>query len=123
MFSIPLAKPEFKTAQAQQRPSIDANFAQHHANGNTLDDTIAEAKRYKDMGYLAIRLQSGVPGLASTYGVSKDKLYYEPADAAKPTENVWSTIKYLPTVPKLKWSSVLTAATADVSVIPYPSST
>ena len=29
----------------------------------------------------------------------------------------------LPTVPNLKWSSVLTAATADVSVIPYPSST
>ncbi len=53
------------------------------------------------MGYKAIRLQSGVPGLASTYGVSKDKLYYEPADAAKPTENVWSTSKYMPTVPKL----------------------
>lgn len=72
-----------------------------HANGNTIDETIEQAKRYKELGYLAIRLQSGVPGLASTYGVSKDKLYYEPADAARPTENVWSTIKYLPTVPKL----------------------
>ncbi|GFE83833.1 D-mannonate dehydratase CC0532 [Steroidobacter agaridevorans] len=72
-----------------------------HANGKDLDETIAQAKKYKEMGYKAIRLQSGVPGLASTYGVSKDKLYYEPADAAKPTENVWSTIKYLPTVPKL----------------------
>ena len=29
----------------------------------------------------------GVPGLASTYGVSKDKLFYEPADAELPTEN------------------------------------
>lgn len=72
-----------------------------HANGNTLDETIEQARHYKEMGYLAIRLQSGVPGLASTYGVSKDKLYYEPADAARPTENVWSTSKYLPTVPKL----------------------
>jgi mannonate dehydratase len=72
-----------------------------HANGKTLDETIEQAKHYKEMGYLAIRLQSGVPGLASTYGVSKDKLYYEPADAALPSENVWSTIKYLPTVPKL----------------------
>jgi mannonate dehydratase len=72
-----------------------------HANGKDIDETIAQAKKYKEMGYKAIRLQSGVPGLASTYGVSKDKLYYEPADAAKPTENVWSTIKYLPTVPKL----------------------
>ncbi|MFC4308787.1 D-mannonate dehydratase ManD [Steroidobacter flavus] len=72
-----------------------------HANGNDLDETIAQAKKYKEMGYKAIRLQSGVPGLASTYGVSKDKLYYEPADAAKPTENVWSTSRYMPTVPKL----------------------
>jgi len=72
-----------------------------HANGATIDDTIAEAKRYQAMGYKAVRLQSGVPGLASTYGVSRDKLFYEPADAALPTENVWSTAKYLPTVPKL----------------------
>lgn len=72
-----------------------------HANGKDIDETLAQAKKYQEMGYKAIRLQSGVPGLASTYGVSKDKLYYEPADATKPTENVWSTIKYLPTVPKL----------------------
>jgi len=72
-----------------------------HANGGTLEETVAEAKRYQAMGYKAIRLQSGVPGLASTYGVSGDKLFYEPADARLPTENVWSTHKYLPTVPRL----------------------
>ena len=72
-----------------------------HANGGTLEETIAEALRYQAMGYKAIRLQSGVPGLASTYGVSRDKLFYEPADARLPTENVWSTHKYLPTVPTL----------------------
>ena len=72
-----------------------------HANGGTLEETIAEALRYQTMGYKAIRLQSGVPGLATTYGVSRDKLFYEPADARLPTENVWSTHKYLPTVPKL----------------------
>jgi mannonate dehydratase len=72
-----------------------------HANGATIEDTINEALNYKAMGYKAIRLQTGVPGLPSTYGVSKDKLFYEPADAAIPTENVWSTSKYLPTVPKL----------------------
>jgi mannonate dehydratase len=72
-----------------------------HANGATIEDTINEALNYQAMGYKAIRLQTGVPGLPSTYGVSKDKLFYEPADAALPTENVWSTSKYLPTVPKL----------------------
>ncbi len=72
-----------------------------HANGATVDETVAEARRYQAMGYRAIRLQTGVPGLASTYGVSGDKLFYEPADAALPTENVWSTSKYMPTVPRL----------------------
>jgi mannonate dehydratase len=72
-----------------------------HANGANIEETVAEAVRYQEMGYKAIRLQTGVPGLASTYGVSKDKLFYEPADAALPTENVWSTSRYMPTVPKL----------------------
>jgi mannonate dehydratase len=72
-----------------------------HANGTTIEETVAEAQKYKAEGYKAIRLQSGVPGLASTYGVSKDKKYYEPADADLPTENVWSTVKYMRTVPEL----------------------
>ncbi len=72
-----------------------------HANGQTIEETIAEARKYQAMGYKAIRLQTGIPGMKSTYGVSRDKLFYEPADAANPTENVWSTVKYLPTVPKL----------------------
>ena len=72
-----------------------------HANGQTIEDTVAEARRYRDLGYTAIRLQAGVPGLASTYGVSRDKMYYEPADASLPTENLWSTPKYLKSVPDL----------------------
>jgi mannonate dehydratase len=72
-----------------------------HANGQTVEETIAEARRYRDLGYTAIRLQAGVPGLASTYGVSRDKMYYEPADGALPTENVWSTPKYMASVPPL----------------------
>lgn len=72
-----------------------------HANGTTIEETVAEAKKYKAEGYKAIRLQSGIPGLKSTYGVSKDKKYYEPADADLPTENVWSTVKYMRTVPEL----------------------
>jgi mannonate dehydratase len=72
-----------------------------HANGQTIEETLESAKRYKEMGYKAIRLQSGVPGLKSTYGVSKDKMFYEPADADLPTENVWSTSKYMRSVPDL----------------------
>src|SRR3954463_1274042 len=72
-----------------------------HANGKDVDETIANALHYKKQGYKAIRLQSGVPGLASTYGVSKDRYFYEPADADLPTENAWSSEKYLRSVPPL----------------------
>jgi mannonate dehydratase len=72
-----------------------------HANGASIDDTINAALEYRAQGYRAIRLQCGVPGMASTYGVSKDRYFYEPADADLPTENVWSTSKYLRVVPEL----------------------
>jgi len=72
-----------------------------HANGETIEETIDAALAYREQGYKAIRLQSGVPGLASTYGVSKDRYFYEPADAALPSENVWSTEKYMRSVPPL----------------------
>lgn len=72
-----------------------------HANGASIDATVDAALEYQEQGYKAIRLQSGVPGLASTYGVSKDKYFYEPADGSLPTENVWSTEKYLRSVPPL----------------------
>jgi len=72
-----------------------------HANGKDVAETIENAQIYQGQGYKAIRLQSGVPGLASTYGVSKDRYFYEPADADLPTENVWSSEKYLRSVPPL----------------------
>ncbi|PZU61234.1 MAG: bifunctional D-altronate/D-mannonate dehydratase [Sphingobium sp.] len=72
-----------------------------HANGTTVEDTIRVALEYQAQGYKAIRLQCGVPGMASTYGVSKDKYFYEPADADLPTENVWNTSKYMRIVPEL----------------------
>ena len=72
-----------------------------HANGETIKDAIEQARSYVAMGYKAVRLQCGVPGLASTYGVSKDRLFYEPADADIPTENLWSSEKYLRVAPEL----------------------
>ncbi|WP_116091354.1 D-mannonate dehydratase ManD [Sphingomonas crusticola] len=69
-----------------------------HANGASIEETIENALLYKEQGYKAIRIQSGVPGLASTYGVSKDRYFYEPADADLPTENVWSSEKYMRSV-------------------------
>ncbi len=79
----------------------DACMVYAHANGTTINDTIAVAKAEQAKGYKAIRLQCGVPGLASTYGVAKHGARYEPADADLPSESVWSTEKYLRVVPEL----------------------
>jgi mannonate dehydratase len=72
-----------------------------HANGNTIEETLDKAQAYMDQGFKAVRLQSGVPGLRTTYGVSKTQKSYEPADADLPSEHVWSTEKYLQSVPEL----------------------
>jgi mannonate dehydratase len=72
-----------------------------HANGADLAATVDAVGHYLDLGYQAIRAQSGVPGLSLAYGVGRGKLHYEPADAALPTETVWDTHKYLNFVPRL----------------------
>ena len=73
-----------------------------HANGFDISEAVEEVGKYIDNGYLAIRAQCGVPGLKSTYGVSKkDKMFYEPAEKGLPPENEWSTEKYLNHVPQL----------------------
>lgn len=72
-----------------------------HANGNTLEQTLEQAQSLVAQGYRAVRLQSAVPGLKATYGVSKDRYFYEPADADIPSETLWSTPSYLRSVPAL----------------------
>jgi mannonate dehydratase len=76
-----------------------------HANGETVDDALEWVGRYLENGYRAVRVQCGIPGLPSTYGVGSDKRFYEPADPTLPTENVWSSEPYLRFIP-----SVLEAA-------------
>ena len=72
-----------------------------HANGDSIEETVDEVGKFLNDGYLAVRAQTGIPGLKSTYGVSKDKMFYEPADSDLPSENEWSTTKYLDSIPKL----------------------
>lgn len=72
-----------------------------HANGRDIDETVDEVLRYREMGYLAIRAQSGVPGLNSVYGVGRGRMFYEPADGSLPSEHDWSTEKYLDHAPRL----------------------
>ncbi len=72
-----------------------------HANGVDIAETSDEVAKYVALGYKAVRAQTGIPGLSSTYGVAQEKLYYEPAATGLPPENLWSTEQYLLHVPKL----------------------
>ncbi|MEO1421257.1 MAG: bifunctional D-altronate/D-mannonate dehydratase, partial [Pseudomonadota bacterium] len=87
-----------------------------HANGKDADHTVDEVLRYKEMGYQAIRAQSGVPGLNTAYGVGKGDLYYEPADSTLPEVQVWDTRAYLNFVPKL-FSQIRDAVGPDVALL------
>ena len=79
----------------------DAVLVYGHASGGDLDEAVAAAARYVELGYRAIRVQAGIPGLDATYGVGRGELYYEPAEPGLPPENRWSTEHYLRSVPRL----------------------
>jgi len=81
--------------------SRDAVLVYGHASGSDIDDTLKAVSEYVALGYKAIRVQSGIPGLPSTYGVGRGKMYYEPAEIDAPVENVWSSELYLDFVPTL----------------------
>ncbi|HWX91680.1 MAG TPA: D-mannonate dehydratase ManD [Terriglobales bacterium] len=81
--------------------SRDAVLVYGHASGADIEQTVQAVARYLELGYQAIRAQSGIPGLASTYGVGRGGLFYEPATTDAPSENEWSSERYLDFVPTL----------------------
>src|SRR5204862_4057551 len=81
--------------------SRDGILVYGHASGQDIEDTVQAVDEYRKLGYKAIRAQSGIPGLQSTYGVGRGKMYYEPAEKGAPVENAWSTDLYLNFVPRL----------------------
>jgi len=72
-----------------------------HANGKDLNEAIDKVGKEVERGFKAVRVQSGVPGIEHTYGVSKDNKSYEPAHKGLPVEEYWDTSKYLNFIPAL----------------------
>jgi mannonate dehydratase len=87
-----------------------------HANGRDIAETVEQVQRYREMGYQAIRAQSGVPGLEKVYGVGRGSMFYEPADASLPSEHDWDTSKYLRHTPQL-FDAVRSAVGPDVHLL------
>jgi mannonate dehydratase len=81
--------------------SRDGVLVYCHAHGADIEETLDDVARHREIGYLAIRVQSGIPGVEATYGVPKAAMPYEPAERGLPSESRWSTEKYLRHTPKL----------------------
>jgi mannonate dehydratase len=81
--------------------SRDAVPVYGHANGATVDDTVAAVARHLSHGYRAVRAQCGIPGLEKVYGVAQPGANYEPAEKNLPPETIWSTERYLTFIPAL----------------------
>jgi mannonate dehydratase len=81
--------------------SRDKVMVYAHANGKDLDRTIEDVAEKVENGFLAVRVQSGIPGLGQIYGVPKGDKSYEPAQRGLPNEESWDTARYLNFAPKM----------------------
>ena len=72
-----------------------------HANGKDTEAALEDVARHVEQGFKAVRVQSGIPGLAATYGIAKTPGRYEPAERVLPSEYEWSSELYLRHVPTL----------------------
>ena len=83
-----------------------------HASGQDLPELFDSVRHHLELGYKAIRIQSGVPGLKSIYGIASNATFeidqtaegvrydHEPARrAALPFEEDWDTRSYLRHIP------------------------
>ncbi|WP_314177294.1 D-mannonate dehydratase ManD [Streptomyces winkii] len=87
-------------------------LAYGHASGRDISELLDSVRAHIADGYRAIRVQSGIPGLDSVYGVaassagSGDRYDYEPARRTAggptlPVEETWDTRAYLRHVPRV----------------------
>jgi mannonate dehydratase len=81
--------------------SRDGLLVYCHANGRDHAEAAEAVGHHIEMGYKAIRVQSGVPGLDKVYGVGKTSGFYEPAQKGLPPEEPWDTALYLQHTPEL----------------------
>ncbi|MEQ6024963.1 D-mannonate dehydratase ManD [Streptomyces salinarius] len=85
-------------------------LAYGHASGRDIPELLDSVREHLADGFRAVRIQSGIPGLDSVYGVAasaagEDERYdYEPARRTgtthpRPTEETWDTRAYLRHMP------------------------
>ena len=80
--------------------SREAVLVYGHASGETIDNAVEAAGGFVAMGYRAVRVQCGVPGMQRVYGISASGAY-EPAERGAVAETLWSSERYLSCVTPL----------------------
>lgn len=81
--------------------SRDGVMVYTHAQGTTVEEAVEAVAAKKELGYRAIRAQCGIPGLPNVYGTGNFSISNNADHDALPREEMWSTTRYLDTVPKL----------------------
>jgi mannonate dehydratase len=75
-----------------------------HASGHTTEQLMNSVRERLAQGFTAVRLQTGVPGLATSYGTGAphSSAAYEPAQSGpRPAEESWNTAAYLRHMPRV----------------------
>ena len=91
--------PVYQLLGGRSRTSIRAYG---HAHGSTMPELIDSVHTRVDEGFSAVRVQVGIPGMSTGYGISSgdDPERYEPAQhGARPREESWDTGRYLRHMP------------------------
>ena len=74
-----------------------------HATGSNVDDLLESIAHYQSLGYKAIRVQCGIPGMSTKgYGIAKEgesSKQFITQYGSLPDEEIWSTEKYLRYMP------------------------
>ncbi|MGI9265176.1 MAG: D-mannonate dehydratase ManD [Gammaproteobacteria bacterium] len=91
-----------------------------HATGNNLDDLLESIAHYQSLGYKAVRVQCGIPGMPTeSYGVAgegESSKQFITQFASLPEEEIWSTEKYLRYMPTV-FEKVRERFGADLKVL------
>ena len=81
--------------------SRNACLAYGHASGRDREELFDDVRRLQALGYKAIRLQVGIPGLGVIYGTGEGALPGEKRTWPQPLEEEWDTPKYLRFLPQV----------------------
>lgn len=91
-----------------------------HATGRNLEDLLDTIEHYQSLGYQAVRVQCGIPGMATEgYGIAEEgesSKHFITQFGSLPKEEIWNTEKYLRFMPTV-FEAIRERFGADLKVL------